>query len=82
MPPEESPDQQRRRSARLPAALEQEGRDENLVSGPDAHPTGTRADRKHSVRGTMIPAGPQPAAAEGEAERVREGAESAADSDG
>jgi hypothetical protein len=82
MAPDESPDQRRQSSARLPAGLEQTGRDESLVSGPDAHPTGTRADRRHSVPGTMIPGGPQPAAAEGEAERVREGAESTPKTDG
>lgn len=82
MAPEESEEQRRQSSARLPAALDQTGRDENLVSGPDAHPTGTRADRKHSVPGTRIPGGPQPAAAEGEADRVREGAEGTAKTDG
>lgn len=55
----------------MPAGLAADGRDESLVTGRDVHPTGARADHRHSVPGTMIPGAPQPAAAEGEAERVR-----------
>lgn len=55
----------------LPAGLERGGRDENLVHGPDAHPSGARADHRHSVPGTSLPGGPGPAAAAGEEERVR-----------
>jgi hypothetical protein len=62
----------------LPAGLESAGRDDELVHSPEVQPTGERADRRHSVPGTMIPGGPRPAAAGGEWERVRDAAEDAA----
>jgi hypothetical protein len=72
-------DRDRRREARraneeLPAGLEDTGRDEELVHGPDAQPSGARADHRHSVPGTKIPGAPNPASAAGEWERVRSAA--------
>jgi hypothetical protein len=61
----------------LPAGLESAGRDDELEHSPEVQPTGERADRRHSVPGTMIPGGPRPAAARGEWERVQEAAEEA-----
>jgi hypothetical protein len=46
--------------ARLPAGIEGPGRDETLVSGPDVHPSGMRADSRSSVPGTRIPGAPKP----------------------
>lgn len=58
-------------SLRQPAGLEGPGRADDLSSSPDAHPSGARADHRHSVPGTSIPGGPAPAAASGESERIR-----------
>lgn len=62
-------------NSRLPAGLELHGREEELTRGPQAHPSGARADRRHSVPGTSIPDGPSPAAASGEVERIRQAVE-------
>jgi hypothetical protein len=59
----------------LPAGLEGEGRDESLTRDRDIHPTGLRADNRASVPGTAIPDAPEPAAQEGETERVVRGSE-------
>ncbi|MGG7380802.1 hypothetical protein ACQ7B2_19330, partial [Escherichia coli] len=74
MPPDRG-DRDRRREARrtneeLPAGLEDTGRDEELVHGPDAQASGARGDHRHSVPGTKIPGAPNPASAAGEWERV------------
>jgi hypothetical protein len=68
-------ERERRRRARaeaskLPAGLEDSGRDEELVHDPEVQPSGTRADHRHSAPGTRIPGAPQPAAAGGEWERI------------
>ena len=52
-------------SQRLPAGLEDSGRDETLEHATEVHPSGTRADHRHSAPGTSIPGAPRPAA-EGE----------------
>jgi hypothetical protein len=57
-------------NARLPAGLDDAGRDEELAHGPEAHPSGARGDHRHSVPGTMIPGAPHPAEAAGERERM------------
>lgn len=59
----------------LPAGLEEDGREEGLVHGPEVHPSGARADHRHSVPGTSLPGGPEPAAAGDECEQVRDAAE-------
>jgi hypothetical protein len=60
-------------SMRLPAGLEDAGRDPELVHDRDNHPSGARADSRHSVPGTAIPGAPtSPAAADEEAEAARE----------
>jgi hypothetical protein len=64
--------QHREVDQRLPAALEQAGRAEELVHGEDVPASGARADHRHSVPGTMIPGGPRPAASAGEWERIEE----------
>jgi len=74
--PSERGDRDRRRDAiraneELPAGLEDTGRDEELVHGPDAQPSGAHGDHRHSVPGTKIPGAPNPASAAGEWERVR-----------
>jgi hypothetical protein len=61
----------------LPAGLESAGRDEGLEHSPEVQPTGERADRRHSVPGTMIPGGPRPAASGEEWERIQDAAEDA-----
>ncbi|HEX2128211.1 MAG TPA: hypothetical protein VHF58_03235 [Solirubrobacterales bacterium] len=74
---EGAPERSREESAKLPAGLDEDGRDEALTSGRDVHPTGERADHGHSVPGTRIGDGPRPAAEGDETERVREGSDSA-----
>jgi hypothetical protein len=73
-------DERRRRAreadAKLPAGLEPSGRAEELEHGADTEPSGARGDHRQSVPGTMIPGAPQPAAASGESERIREASES------
>jgi len=49
-------------SQRLPAGLEDGGRDEALEHATEVHPSGTRADHRHSAPGTAIPGAPRPAA--------------------
>jgi hypothetical protein len=56
----------------LPAGLEAPGRADELTSSEDAHPSGARVDHRHSVPGTGIPDGPEPAADDGESERIRD----------
>lgn len=46
----------------LPAGLEDDGRDEELEHSREVHPSGTRADHRHSAPGTGIPGAPRPAA--------------------
>jgi hypothetical protein len=58
-------------SRRLPAGLEDSGRDEELEHAKEVHPSGTRADHRHSAPGTSIPGAPRPAA-EGEGPERRD----------
>lgn len=57
---------------RLPAGLEDPGRDQALVHDPEAHPSGARGDSRHSVPGTAIPdADASTSARDVESEHVR-----------
>ena len=49
-------------SQQLPAGLEDGGRDEGLEHPKEVHPSGARADHRHSAPGTSIPGAPHPAA--------------------
>jgi hypothetical protein len=64
----------REASAKLPAGLEDSGRDEELVHDREVQPSGARSDRRHSAPGTMIPGAPEPAAASGEWQRIQRAA--------
>jgi hypothetical protein len=64
---DESEQEKRRRrereaNARLPAGLEDSGRDEQLVTGAEAHPSGTPPDHRQGPPGTRIAGAPHAAA--------------------
>jgi hypothetical protein len=62
----------REASQQLPAGLEDGGRDEALEHPKEVHPSGARADHRHSAPGTSIPGAPRPAA-EGEGPEPNDG---------
>src|SRR5204862_2865572 len=68
--PDRQRNERRRRAqvegGKLPAGLEDSGRDERLVHPPEVQPSGARSDRRQSVPGTMVPGAAAPAEASDE----------------